>query len=889
MARVLYLSLTNLASVYTGLGKPKVSIDFSNTKHLFLFMGANGSGKTSIMSCIHPFAYNYGSNINNSDFIREGHDGEKIIKIECNNHLYDIRHVYNRKKDTIAVQSFIKEDGVDLNPNGTVTTFKDVIYNKLGITETFLTLLSLGNRVDGFVEYTASERKTFISKIFLELNICAEKYKIMVQKERAKKAVLLNVTNKLAKYKNTDRNELKNRYDSVSSGITQLNNSLASINSSIGGIEANLLMKREASVEASKLSSQILSLTSDVSLLTANLYHSEYNLSKLKEISDETQTEINNITLKIENHKSKEAHEVELIDVLTVNRDTITVALSKFNSDNEAIKDTLDRLSTVRDELKELKEKSTDEISKYAESIKLSYGELIKAEIYLKELERICCKVVSNVDSMKTLIDIFKKRNHITAEDIEKIEGDINYEKARYQALITLAKDVLISAKDIKTDKCSKKCPYKAFYDAYITVRENHTNLDETFDSISETTSLLSDKKESMVGLVELNSFIKERKLYQLPEDIFNPKIYLLQYIDSGRCANHGLLARVIEAFEDREELAELMKEEKELSKRYTSLTSENNGIKDNLEASLNDINQKIKTSNEIIISCKEEIEKLEMIRHELEDKLSYYLSDIEKRVRIDEINKEIKSIKDRYSKYADVLKEIEYLEHKLSELDLDKRNTEDKLRNLEASKESLSLAISEITSLEKDEIVLRRDYDNIKMIRDALSPTKGIPVEFIDYYFRSKMINDMNTLLDSVYGGNLRLVKEGLIINDSVFTIPYRKDNTIVSDISHASDGEQAIIKLVFSLVLMKASICSDINKDTYNTVLLDEMDTSLDHNSRGKFLDLLEAFRHVIRADQIFCISHNNMLDNYPLEVFLTSDMDVSYLTKADITKLY
>ena len=78
--KILRLKLHNFARVLSGLGKTTVEINLLNVnEHINMFIGENGSGKTSIMRCLHPFAYNgsIGDNTSNPDLIIDGKDGKK--------------------------------------------------------------------------------------------------------------------------------------------------------------------------------------------------------------------------------------------------------------------------------------------------------------------------------------------------------------------------------------------------------------------------------------------------------------------------------------------------------------------------------------------------------------------------------------------------------------------------------------------------------------------------------------------------------------------------------------------------------------------------------------------------------------------------------------------
>lgn len=57
--KILYLKLENFSSILTCLEKSILEIDFTQCKNkIILLEGPNGSGKTSILSTIHPFATN---------------------------------------------------------------------------------------------------------------------------------------------------------------------------------------------------------------------------------------------------------------------------------------------------------------------------------------------------------------------------------------------------------------------------------------------------------------------------------------------------------------------------------------------------------------------------------------------------------------------------------------------------------------------------------------------------------------------------------------------------------------------------------------------------------------------------------------------------------------
>ena len=83
--KLLRLKLTNFARIKSGMGVNVLELDFKKMPNILsLIVGANGSGKTSLIQCIHPYPYNNctGDSGGNAQLIVEKMDGEKIFEFE---------------------------------------------------------------------------------------------------------------------------------------------------------------------------------------------------------------------------------------------------------------------------------------------------------------------------------------------------------------------------------------------------------------------------------------------------------------------------------------------------------------------------------------------------------------------------------------------------------------------------------------------------------------------------------------------------------------------------------------------------------------------------------------------------------------------------------------
>ena len=97
--------------------------------------------------------------------------------------------------------------------------------------------------------------------------------------------------------------------------------------------------------------------------------------------------------------------------------------------------------------------------------------------------------------------------------------------------------------------------------------------------------------------------------------------------------------------------------------------------------------------------------------------------------------------------------------------------------------------------------------------------------------------------------------------------------------DITYASQGERSFLSLALSLALIIQTL------DKYNIMLLDEVDATLDTKNRRHFIDILEKLIVRTNSEQIFMITHNNMFDNYPVDVVMTGDVDIDNFKNVNI----
>ena len=236
------------------------------------------------------------------------------------------------------------------------------------------------------------------------------------------------------------------------------------------------------------------------------------------------------------------------------------------------------------------------------------------------------------------------------------------------------------------------------------------------------------------------------------------------------------------------------------------------------------------------------------------------------------EINKMTQEIHDKYI----ILNNITELNNETKSYKNEINNINWEINKINGELLNLKIKLKDFISLNKEQTILNEKFDDINIIRESLSSNKGIPLLYMQLFLKNTKIF-VNELLKIVYADNFEI--DDFDINESEFNIPYIKNNIRISDVMYASQGEKSFLSLALSFALINQSI-----RD-YNILLLDEIDSTLDTRNRAMFLNILEKQMESINSEQIFLITHNNMFENYPVDIILTSKNKVSNFNNANI----
>lgn len=882
--KILYLKLKNFANIFTATNKKSIEIDFSKCKHnIVLFVGKNGSGKTSILSELHPFATAGSMDTRNDTcLIMEGTDGYKELHVADNDDIYIIKHHYNFSHGR-TMKSYFSKNGIELNPNGNVTSFKELVKLHLGLEQELLRLMRLGSNVSSLIDMKASSRKSFATDLFQDIDIYSSFHKRVSEEYRVLRSLIKSVVSKIEKLRIVDKSEVDSIIENLNNRLTAFNKERETI------IEENAVLKSnynqfndmykldelpELKVSLDKMISELKGIDKEINKISERL-SCTVSLCSSDDVVTMLREEVNNLKIEIQVSRANIESSFKLLDILYKQKEQTSSIINSFISDErkKEITDMLDVLLLENENFKSRFENFNPQYNR---------DELMFLLSHLQNLDNIINDLNQFSDEAKQeVLDIFQRGMRVEAhvhdhlKNLTREKNNLNMELAKVMDT-NFGSNALVMYQppDCKADQC----PYIDFYNT--SRRKNSGNMESLKGSIRAIDNKI-EYYESYLDIQDvfynIHKYIQMNEKYfkVVPELDFSFKTVLGLVLSNKPYYNEDYITDLISNLEDYNKFTELQAQIQDIEKELVEASKIDSKIED-LNKELRKINEDIFTEENKQTELKKNIEEIE---HELADKEVILSSTItlnelysEKR----DLEREFKLLAKDYKFRDGKLKELSNIKNKFvtNDRNLDNINHQIQVTNNELK--DYMFRIQEFESLTGERKYLEDKFDDIAILKEALSSNKGIPLLYLQLYLKNCTIC-MNQLLDIIYGGTLEVCD--FEINDKEFKIPYMKNGMKISDVIYSSQGERSFISLVLSLALIIQTV------EKYNIMLLDEVDATLDTKNRQVFINLLEKLIEKTGAEQIFMISHNNMFDNYPVDVVMTSDTDIDNLKNVNV----
>lgn len=874
--RINYIRLENFASIYSGMECRNIAIDLSKSKNrIILLLGANGSGKTSLLSNLHPFAYpgNMDSR-NGTDLILEDYDGYKEIHLEHNDDNYIIKHSYKKSSNGRIVKSYIIKNKLELNGNGNVTSFKDILLTEFGLEMEFLKLLRLGSNVSSLITMKTTDRKKFSSNLLSDIDIYTDLYKKINGDYRLLTSKIKSVSDKINKLKIDDEDEAIEKLNDIEKILVNLNRnkeevmllrgaSMGKINSLYSGSVDDLIN------EINSNSFKVVEIQRQNQKFKKHIENSKFNESKINKLKDSFTKELN---------KKNQEHAVlcSKIDMKMVELNSLFEQKQKKENDLRFI----DSDSHVNN-LINMKQNLIEEIDELNSSLE----NFNSTEMLTKEETLIIINMLNDIrGNIVDIISLDIKGELI--EFLKMVSSNVNIESAIGKKVKVLEESILIknmqmgkeSSNDIgKNDLkvlyqlCDRDdCPFVEYY------KQTTTELETDKDRLQKEINKLDTKRVYYLNILEMNKCYNIIK-YVMSMSIDTIKRSVCKDNLNSKLINKSLcektttyIDKLIESLtlfitfiEDSMELKEKESKLKEIDKEIVMIKNNSKSL-DLLKSDLDNILNKMNDSNKDIVTMREAKDQLDLsildIQSSLDELdliLSYNDKILENESVIKLLNKENDSLVIIKDKILDENQKMLLLQKQENSL-------VEQIKYHNEQRDFLTYRLKEYNQLKTELNQLSLKYEDVDILKKSLSNDKGMPLLLMQLYLKNARKN-VNELLNMVYGDKLEL--ENLVINENEFRIPYSKNGIIVDDVIRASQGETSFISLALSFSLIEQSI------KKYNVLLLDEVDGPLDQDARPIFLSILEKYLDKINAEQVFMTTHNNAFDNYEVDAICTS----------------
>ena len=182
MINLIRMKLVNFLGIYLGTGLTEFEFTRDGSNNIILLVGINGSGKTTVLSEMTPYPHESNGPRVKSRVI-PGTVGIKELDILVDNYvLYKIKIVYdtNKAQTKCFIRKIIDGNDQELNPNGNVESYINIIEEEFRITKEFTSIGYLTKNVKNFVEMKPAERNNHVSEWLVEIAEFLAQYKVFL-------------------------------------------------------------------------------------------------------------------------------------------------------------------------------------------------------------------------------------------------------------------------------------------------------------------------------------------------------------------------------------------------------------------------------------------------------------------------------------------------------------------------------------------------------------------------------------------------------------------------------------------------------------------------------------------------------------------------------------
>lgn len=882
--KLIYAKFTGLKGIFNKSGIKEIEIDFTKCLHRIIYViGQNGSGKSTLLSVLHPLP-------DAPSIYLDGENGSKELVYQHDDIIYKITisyPVYANKTRAATKAFFTQVDSngeVELNSNGTVGSFKDIVYSKFNLDPNFVSLTHLSVEDRGLVEKKPADRKKFVVSLLESVEIYNDIYKTLVKRSSTFKSFINSITAKMDSIGDEnklvmDKNAADQRYAALMEQKSSLEQQIASARATINLIDPDNVIRdrydsllREYNQVKSNLS-VIESAIPDIGIVDLDTASKEHlsvssQISSMNEKIHSIDESIQDIILSREEESKMIFMKNQRYQSMIGDSDieSLKASLIEYRKKIFGYEDTFKKIGIEKGSV------SKDEyitVLNLLDSIRTTVTN-IKAYASAKAIVYTCDCMLASVN---IAIELQK-----AADKLSSIEGDISAAKSEMSYYSGLLNRVTILAnrpKECTISECS-------FIKDALEAEAQHPY--EKSEELQKSYSAMVDEQKKQEEEVEF---------YQLCVRVYNDLQGILRLIKS----NEALLKKIPigESFINHSVFIERVKMNdpfNDIQKIYSYINYANvfelyaNDVKVlvDLEASY-----KVAQSQEgVILDLQKEIdslvEKVDRMNDQLAEKqskkalLGKEKADLELRLgEIDKLISTLRKVEELKASKQDLESQLKLVSGNIEKISnevetINKCNgvlqgVNNEIGPVSQMRDNFNFSLTKLGEYKVELQEYQDKYNLIELLKKYSSPTKGgIQTIFMQLYM-DKTLSLANQLLGMLFNGDIELLP--YVINENEFRIPTKSNitNLVTDDVSNCSTSEKSMIAMIMSFAL------AFHGSQTYNIVRLDEVDGGLDQANRAIFPIILNSIIQMLHIEQCFIISHSSEAD--------MSDVDIISLT--------
>lgn len=901
--KLLHAKIKGLIGLHRGCNLKEIDIDFTKCRNnIVLIIGGNGSGKSSLLNALNPYPDNTSNYIPKEECFKE-------LVYSLNNTIYKITIIYpiNKYGERTTTKAYITksvdgESPIELNPNGNVSSYKDILLTEFNLDPNFLTLTSLSLEDKGLISKTPAKRKEFFVSIVSKVEVFNNIYKTLNKRSSIFKSMINNIITKIDTIGDEEKVNnilisLDSRIESLSKQRDSLIKNISKIESELAKLDNNSNIKSEYLCLSTNLNNiknrietinmmisnsindNIISKYSDkntideyINQFNNNLVINKSNLDNTKNrlqdllINKEEESKMLQIKIsKLNNLKSQGSFE-DMFKYLKITKENINRYLNILNEIG------LDENTTLTKEEFILGLETLNDINNQIN--------IIKSEYFYEDLYK-SIELIQNNCNINSMIN----KNETDINDNNEVLNELNNKLVHYKSLYEITKILSNRPSNCKIDNCyfiesaieaSKENPEVVLKDLE-NQKEYHLNLQETLNneknklkkyaeiiySINTITRLINNNR-GIINKLPNKSNINEQLILDLllMNRTFDEINNLYKYIDYSNIFS--------EYKEEKEKLTKL-ESQYEIYKNRSSIIEEINNDINNLNNSLSNILEKIeKYNNEIF-----ELEKTINLEKIIIDKLSNLKRSYDE---YDKLNNEKIELDNKIKSISLDMESINNYMNILNNYNTELLRIDNEIKPIQNEKQKLTYSLQRLSEYKSELEIYNAKYNKVELIKKYSSPSKlGIQTLFINVYM-GQTLRIANELLSMFFNGKLRLLDYK--IDETSFSIPCTSIESSINndDVSSCSGGEKCVISMILSFALLQQS------SSKYNILRLDEIDGTLDQYNRSMFVDVIHTIIDKMDIENCIMISHSSetVLDNADI---ICLNMDSLSIPKGNI----